>query len=315
MLQKYMPLLLAVAAIPIVPTGTATAQATEALSAAIQAKVAFAQQKLRTAILSNDVEARVELYRPDARSLPEYQPALYGAGQIGAYHQAMQARFRMTRFDPVTSELFDFGNAVLEFGTFTAAWTTAEGNAEERRGKYANLWVAEPGGSLRLKADVWGYFENLPNAKRFFVAMKEASPAALPAPADPDLAREIRLQNQADATAVRTRDLEAKLALIANDAIIMPFAETPKRGMAEIRPYLTAYTEAGKGIRFDDVRVWNAGFEQFGDYVVEFSKFRVDWRFPDNRGVTKGGGLHLWKRQPDGSLKRIRQIGTHDYVE
>ena len=102
--------------------------------------------------------------------------------------------------------------------------------------------------------------------------------------------------------------------MLADDAVIMPFADTPKSGMAEIRPYLTQYTANGAGITFDDVRVWNIGFEVFGDYVVEYPKFHVDWRFPGQKGVTKGGGLHLWKRQPDGGLKRFRQIGTHDHV-
>ena len=307
-------LLLAATLTPIAASSAAIAQPAAAVSAPTEARVSAAQQQLRAAILGNDVDARVRLYRPDARSMPEYQPALYTTRQIAAYHRAMRERLTMTRFDPVTSELFDFGDAVLEFGTFTAGWT-AGGNAEERRGKYANLWAVEPDGSLRLKADVWGYFENLPNESVFFVAMAEAAPPLLPAPTDPELVEAVGRLDRADASAVRTRDLEAKLALLADDAIIMPFADTPKRGMAQIRPYLAAYTAAGEGIVFDDVRVWNAGIEQFGDYVVTFSKFHVDWRFPGNKGITKGGGLHLMKRQPDGSLKRIRQIGTHDYVE
>jgi ketosteroid isomerase-like protein len=292
----------------------ATGQAAPEVSASTKAKVAAAHEKLREAILSNDVDTRVRLYRSDARSMPEYQPALYKRGQIAAYHAAMRDRLTMTRFDPVTSELFDFGTALLEFGTFTAAWRVG-GKAEERRGKYANLWAVEPDGSLLLKADVWGYFENLPDAKLFFVPMAEAASPPMPAPADPRLAETIAQLDRADARAVRTRDLEAKLALLAEDAILLPFADTPKRGMTEIRPYMADYTARGAGIVFDDVRVWNAGFEQFGDYVVVFSKFHVDWRFPGNKGITKGGGLHLLRRESDGSLKRIRQIGTHDHVE
>ena len=282
--------------------------------ASTRAKVAAAHERLRSAVLSNDVDARVRLYRSDARSMPEYQPALYRTAQIAAYHAGMRDRLTMTRFDPVTSEMFDFGAAVLEFGTFTAAWK-AGGKAEERSGKYANLWAVEPDGRLLLKADVWGYFENLPDAKLFFVPMAEAASPPLPAPTDPKLAETLAQLDQADARAVRTRDLEAKLSLLAEDAIIMPFADTPKRGMAEIRPYLADYTARGTGITFDDVRVWNAGFEEFGDYVVVFSKFHVDWRFPGNKGITKGGGLHLLRRESDGALKRIRQIGTHDFVE
>ena len=287
--------------------------ATEAL---VKSKVASAQRELRAAILSNNPEARVKLYRADARSMPEYQPALHGLSQIAAYHRALSTRLKMTRFDPVTIEEFDFGHAVLEFGTFTAAWSTATGSPEERRGKYVNLWGVEADGSLRLKSDIWGYFENLTDPKLFFVAMDEETPATGPSStAAPQLAGMIKRLNDEDARAVRTRDLEAKLAFFTTDAVLMPFADTPKHGMGEIRPYLTAYTAAGEGITLDDVRVWNTGFEDFGDYVVEYSKFHVSWRWPDSSGQTKGGGLILWKRQPDGSLKRYRQIGTHDFVQ
>ena len=113
-------LLAAAIATPLVASSTAIAQPTAAVSATTAAKVSTAQQELRAAILSNDVDARVRLYRPDARSLPEYQPALYTTSQIATYHRGMRDRLTMTRFDPVTSELFDFGDAVLEFGTFTA---------------------------------------------------------------------------------------------------------------------------------------------------------------------------------------------------
>jgi ketosteroid isomerase-like protein len=301
--------------LPICATSVAAPEPAPVVQASMSSKVAAAQQELRTAVLSNDAEARVKLYRADARSMPEYQPALYGTGQIAAYHRALGSRLKMTRFDPVTSEVFDFGQAALEIGTFTAAWSTVAGGAEERRGKYANVWSVEPDGSLRLKADVWGYFENLPDPKLFFVAMAEKEPAANAASAaDPRLAEMLRTMDEEDARAVRTRDLEARLAFLTEDAVIMPFADITRRGMSEIRPYLTAYTAAGNGITFDSVRVWNTGFEDFGDYVIEYSKFHVAWRWPGNAGVTKGGGLHLLRRMPDGSLKRHRQIGTHDHV-
>jgi ketosteroid isomerase-like protein len=287
-----------------------------AAPASMRVKIAAVQQELRAAILSNDAKARVKLYRADARSMPEYQPALYGTGQIAAYHRTLVDRLKMTRFDPVTSEVFDFGHAALEIGTFTAGWSTVAGGAEERGGKYANVWSVEPDGSLRLKADVWGYFEDLPDPKLFFVAMAEEEPAAGAASAaDPRLAEILKTLDYEDARAVRTRDLEARLAFLTEDAVIMPFADTPRHGMGEIRPYLTAYTAAGNGVTFDSVRVWNTGFEDFGDYVIEYSKFHVAWRWPGNAGVTKGGGLHLLRRMPDGSLKRHRQIGTHDHVQ
>ena len=303
------------AAVPILPTALAAKSSPAATQEVLGQKVAAARQALVDAILANDAEARTRLYRPNAISMPEHQPTLIGTGRIAAYHEAMQQRLRMTGYEPVPSEIFELRDAALEIGTFTAAWSTPDGATQERSGKYANLWGVEPDGSLRLKADIWGYFEPLPDPALFFVELPGEEPAAAPAGGDPRLAETLRRMNQADAEAVRSRDVEAKLALLADDAVIMPFADTPKRGMAEIRPYLTQYTANGAGITFDDVRVWNIGFEDHGEHVIEFAKFHVDWRFPDNAGITKGGGLRLWRRQPDGTLRRLRQIGTHDHVQ
>lgn len=94
----------------------------------------------------------------------------------------------------------------------------------------------------------------------------------------------------------------------------MPFADTPKIGMDQIRPYLTAYTEGSRGVSFDSVRIWNAGFEDHGDWVIEYPKFRVEWRTPAQSGSSQGGGLRLWKRMPEGSLKLHRQLATHDHI-
>jgi ketosteroid isomerase-like protein len=295
-------------AVPATPTSGA--------KASLENRVAKAQKRLQSAILANDVDARVKLYRPDARSMPEYQPALYGAGQIAAYHRAMRDRLRMTRYVPQTSEVFNFGDTAVEFGTFDAAWIKADGTPDERQGKYANVWAVESDGSLRLKADVWGYFENLPDAALHFVALPETSPPKVDSsPSAQRLAAALKRSNDRDAAGVRGRDTEARLAVYTEDAVIMPFADKIRRGMAEIRPYITEYVARGSGITFDDVRVWNTGFEDFGEYVLEYSKFQVNWRLPDSSGLTKGGGLRLLKRQPDGSFKYHRQIGTHDHVQ
>lgn len=300
-------------AAPILPASLAAQPLVS--EAALGEKVAAARQRLAKAILANDPEARARLYRADAISMPEHQPALIGPDNIAAYHRAMRQRLTMTRYEPVPEEIFALGDGALEFGTFTAAWSTPGGVSEERRGKYAHLWKVESDANLRLKADVWGYFEPLPDPALFFVELPgNDAPAPVGPGGDPALAEALKLLNETDAEAVRTRNVEAKLGLLAEDAIIMPFADTPKSGMAEIRPYLTQYTANGAGITFDDVRVWNIGFEDHGEHVIEFSKFHVDWRFPGRVGITKGGGLHLWKRQPDGTLKRLRQIGTHDHV-
>jgi len=83
---------------------------------------------------------------------------LIGTRQIAAYHRAMRGRRRVTSYVPVASEVFDLGNTLVEIGTFTIRWSD---RADEERGKYAHVWGVERDGSLRLKADTWGYFRPL----------------------------------------------------------------------------------------------------------------------------------------------------------
>ncbi len=275
-------------------------------------RVNAAHGMLREAILSNDVDKRAALYRADARSMPEYQPVLQGTRQIAAYHRAMRARREVLSYVPVTSEVFDLGDTLIEIGTFTTRWSD---RADEERGKYAYVWGVERDGSLRLKADTWGYFRPLADPAGFYTAIPESSSAPIPPAADDrPLGEFLRAHNDRDAEAVRTKDVEAKLVDYTDDAVFMPFAETPKHGMAEIRPYLTAYTAAGSGATFRDVRVWTLAFENHGAWVIEYPRFRVDWAAGGQSGIVKGGGIRLWQRQADGSLKLHRQIGTHDYV-
>lgn len=279
-------------------------------------RVTAAHGELRAAMLANDPEARAGIYRADAMSMPDYQPALYGSAQILAYHRAMRARRRVLDYVPVAREVFDLGGTALEIGSFTVTWAVANGAVEEERGKFVNVWSVEPDGALRLKADVWGYLRPLPDPAAFFVAMPEGGNRAPGGPATVGgLAEVLKARNDRNAIAVQTYDAEAKIAEYADDAVIMPFADTSKTGIGEIRPYLTAYTDAGRGATFDSVRVWNVGFEDFGRYVLEYPKFRVDWRTENAAGVVKGGGLRLWRRRADGSLELLRQIGTHDHVE
>jgi S-formylglutathione hydrolase FrmB/ketosteroid isomerase-like protein len=277
-------------------------------------RVTAAHGRLRQAMIANDPNALAQLYRADAMSMPDYQPALYGPAQIAAYHQAIGKRRRVTGYVPVASEVFDLGSSAVEVGTFTVTWSVAGGGVEEERGKYVNVWSMEADGSLRLKSDVRGYLRPLPDPAAFFVAMPEGK-APGPWSADIRLAQTLQARNDRNAVAVQTYDAEAKIVEYADDAVIMPFADTNKTGIGEIRPYLTAYTNAGRGVTFDSVRVWNIGFEDFGAYVLEYPKFRVEWHTADASGVVKGGGLRLWRRRANGSLELLRQIGTHDHVE
>jgi ketosteroid isomerase-like protein len=269
---------------------------------------------ISAAWLNGDVERRMVHYTADSISNPDYQPRLFGLDAIARYYRVLASRQRVGAHAFRTTEILPLGEEnVLELGRFELAYTLlADGASHRHQGRYAHLWRREPDGSLKLKAEVWGYFERIENPASHSLGEREAAGRAAP-PGDPVVEAELGRLNVLDAEAVKTHDAAAKIARYADDAIYMPYADTPKVGIDEIRAHLVRYTEQGRGVTFESVRVWNEGFEALDRYVVEYPKFEVRWRNGQDSGIVSGGGLRLWRRQADGSLKMFRQIATHDH--
>jgi ketosteroid isomerase-like protein len=270
--------------------------------------------ELSTTWLTGDVDRRMAHYAPDSVSNPDYQPRLYGPGSIARYYQALAFRQRVSAHVRRTTEIIPLTDeSVLEFGRFDVAYALAEGGTpRSHQGRYANLWRRQADGVLKLKAEVWGYLQRIDDPASYSLGEPGTSGRAAP-PGDPTVEAELARLNALDAEAVRTYDAVAKIARYADDAIYMPYADTPKVGIGEIRAHLVRYTEQGRSATFESVRVWNEGFEVLDGYVVEYPKFEVRWRNGADSGIVSGGGLRLWRRQADCSLKMLRQIATHDH--
>ena len=86
----------ALAAASLVAQASAGASPAATASETLDDRVTAARQRLVAAILANDADGRARLYRPDAISMPEYQPALFGPGEIASYHRTLQGRMRVT---------------------------------------------------------------------------------------------------------------------------------------------------------------------------------------------------------------------------
>lgn len=266
--------------------------------------LAKAQSRLSDAIRNNDVAGRMALYLRGARSLQEYQPALYGADAIKAYHHALLSRKSVTDYRAAPADVIDLGGAAVETGTFDITWQDGQREA----GKYLILWSFKSE-TPRIVADAWGYLRPLSEPQVFFVDLPSGQPPATSA--NLEIKRQLDDLNQRNAEAVRRKDAETQIGFYTEDAVFMPFADTPKSGIAAIAAHLRRYVENGGGATFDTVEVWNEGFEVFPGHIVEYARFRVHWRTTDASGVVTGGGIRLWKRMSDGQLKLHRQIGTH----
>lgn len=290
------------------------AAAVQGVSGPFAAEIQRRNADLSTTWLNGDVDWRLAHYAPDSVSNPDYQPRLYGPGSIARYYLALASRQRVGAYARRTTEIIPLTNeSALELGRFEITYTPAGGGASRsHQGRYANLWRRQSDGALKLKAEVWGYLQRIEDPSSYSLGEPETAGRAAP-PGDPKVEAELARLNRLDAEAVRTYDTAAKVARYADDAVYMPYADTPKVGIGEIRAHLVRYTEQGRGATFDSVRVWNEGFEVLDAYVVEYPKFEVRWRNGADAGVVSGGGLRLWRRQADGSLKMFRQIATHDH--
>lgn len=297
-------------AVAVVPAGETARRIRADVAAEIQRRSA----ELSATWLSGDVDRRMAHYASDSISNPDYQPRLYGPRSVARYYQVLASRLRVSAHARRATELIALSDeTVLELGRFEMTCAPAAGGASrDLQGRYANLWRRQSDGAFKLKAEVWGYLQRIDDPAVYSLGEREAAGRAAP-PGDPKVEAELAGLNLLDAEAVRTYDAAAKIARYADDAIYMPYADTPKIGIGEIGAHFVRYTEQGRGVTFESVRVWNEGFDVLDGYVVEYPKFEVRWRNGAESGTVSGGGLRLWRREADGSLKMLRQIATHDH--
>lgn len=114
--------------------------------------------------------------------------------------------------------------------------------------------------------------------------------------------------------AVTNRDGNVRVDFFSIDAIAMPFADSMKVGIKEIRQHLIEYSSRGM-VTIDSIRVYSDYAEAADSFVIEYPKFFVRWYTPERAGVVQGKGIRIWRREPDCSLKIYREIGMHDHIQ
>lgn len=308
------PALIVVLASSLARSAVQAGGAARQVRADVAAEIQRQNAELSATWLSGDIDRRMVHYAPDSISNPDYQSRLFGPRSIARYYQVLASRLRVSAYARRATELIALNDeTTLELGRFEITCAPATGGvSRDLRGRYANLWRRQSDGALKLKAEVWGYLQRIDDPAVYSLGERETAGRATP-PGDPEVEAELARLNRLDAEAVKTYDAAAKIARYADDAIYMPYADTPKIGIGEIKAHLVRYTEQGRGVTFESVRVWNEGFEVLDGYVIEYPKFEVRWRNGADSGTVSGGGLRLWRREADGALKMLRQIATHDH--
>lgn len=279
-------------------------------SAALSEEIAQHNADLGAAWATGDRERLMRHFAPDSVVMPEHQQRLFGFDQARGYYDALFSRLGITGYSAETADIVPLENGALEWGTFELAYAPTSGaSAQPVAGKYMHLWRRQDDGTLKLKAETWGFLAPLGDAAAHWIVDAPSTAVALPA-GDAALGGELASLNEATAEAVRTYST-SRIERYAPDAIYLPYADRPQIGLPAIRAHLVPYIEAGRGATFDRVRVWNDGFEPIGGYVVEYSNFEVLWRAGEASGVTSGGSLRLLRREADCSLSVLREGSIH----
>lgn len=282
-----------------------------------RSKLEAVNRQFADAVLSEDINKLMRFYASDAVSMPEYQPMLKGNDAIRKYSQEIFNRQKIKSFDKKISEVIDLEKYVAEIGSFTKEFTVSSGEPPlKHNGKYLNIWKVQPDGTWQLKAESFGYFENIKNPAALFVKITEKPTEnnSTQSPNDnKNISLELHALNALMEEAVRNRDGNLRADFFSQDAVFMPFADSPKTGIKEIREHLIAYNSGN--VIIDSINIYSDYAEVAGAYVIEYPKFDVKWHTPEVAGTGQGKGIRIWRREPDCSLRLYREIGLHDYLE
>ena len=269
-------------------------------------RAAFEQQ--------NDLPAFLSYYTDQAISMPEYQPALTGRAEIELFYRELFARQDVQEFHKEIEEIFPMDNTLVEIGTFRKSYYDPEvgDTLLSQYGKYWTVWEIPADGQLKIKGEAYGFFQQLDHPERLILPWEQMPENRMQADPDQQITLELKAYNSLQEKYVTSRDGPARSAFYAPDARFMPFAEPTVSG-AGIRPYLVEYNNRGQ-ITIDSIAVYTYHYEDFGEHLLEYYKFWVNWSNPDVSGKTWGKGIRLWKEQEDGALKIFRAISTHNLL-
>ncbi len=275
----------------------------------LKQKIKASNNSLIEAAKAKNFGKAIDIYMDDALLLAEYNPLIDGKEDIKTYYTEIFERQNITGYLKETIEIFDFGETILEIGTFQKSFS----NEKNQEGKYFNVWKHFENGNLRLKAESFGFYHPIDNPATLRVqSLKDRTPG-LVARNRKVLPLELDAYDARNENIVRDRDTDKVIQSYTTDGIYYPFASPNKSGIKNLSKHYTDYHR--NPVKIDSIEVWTYDYELVNDGIIKYSKFYVDWVVPDFSGTTRGTGIIYYKREEDNSLKIHRQIGLHIHDE
>ena len=249
----------------------------------------------------------------DVRLMPAYQWPVLGKNNAATYYAAFLKRFRVREFRREAGGAADLGGGIGEYGTFEQTLIRRDTGAEHAiRGKYLDLWMRQPDGSVRLVAQVWNYEGQLPFGDDLRFADVPAVVTAYRARVlvKAGISFELAALDEFHGVVITQHDAGRWSLFFADDAVLMPNYATTRRGRAEIDEFIQAHTRELPIFEKLDIR--NDRIDDLGRYVIEYASHVANWRNGDSSGVNTGKDLRIWRREAGGGLRLFWQIGNYD---
>lgn len=254
----------------------------------------------------------VKAYTDQTIFMPEHSRQRIGIKPIRDFYKQWLKQAKVTSYQKTILELQDFGNYVLEIGTFNEDLNLNEQKAFSYIGKYAVLWKksSKKGMSPTIAAEIWGsssYFDdkNIPDINDIEIPKTKKY-----IPTD-KLTVEVKERNKTIKELVQNRQGAEHAKMFMPDAMYLTYYTPILSGKNEITDYFTEHEKPGT-LRIEQISIETSNIIYAQKAIVEFGFYNVDWRDGENSGNVKGKSINVWKKDSNAELMLFRQIVNHD---
>lgn len=254
----------------------------------------------------------VKAYTDETIFMPEHSRQRVGSKTILDFYKQWLSQAKITSYERKILDLQDFGNYVLEIGTFAETLNLNGQNPFSYVGKYAVLWKKPSNRSLppTIAAEIWGsssYFDdkNIPDIDdTAILKIKEYIPTD-------KLTLEVKERNNTIKNLVQNRQGAEHAKMFMPDAMYLTYYTPILSGEKEITDYFTEHEKPGT-LNIEKISILTSEIIYARTAIIEFGFYSVDWRDRDNHGNVKGKSINVWKKDNNGTLLLFRQIVNHD---
>lgn len=262
------------------------------------------------ALIEERADRVLPFYSENIRLMPEYHGTLFGATNAQAYFTAFFERLTVRAYERERLRIFDMGRRVMDVGRFKMNLTSSSGT-HEVAGKYAEVW-RNTNGKLSLLAQTWNFDQYPGNAEEFrFASVPGVRIAFEPHVVVKDaLSFELAALNKLQEDAIKEKDANLWSQFYTDDALLLVNHGREQDGRRAIDAYLKEHVAEMPVFEKLDIR--HDAVDSVGSYVIDYASHIAIWRHGDASGGNTGKNIRLWRRESQGGLKMLTQIGTYD---